>query len=85
MVYTKEKLHLKNGVKIVYMPSDVPENLDITGFEKHHGRVITCTRIHLMSGIIYPRSSVNIVHRAIVQLSNCSYFLPFFGVKISLT
>ena len=26
---------------------------------------------------------INTVHRAVIQLSNCSYFLPFFGVKIS--
>ena len=51
MVYTNEKLHLKNGVKMVYMPSDVPENLDFTGFKKHLGRVITYTRIPLTSEI----------------------------------
>lgn len=36
---------------MVYMPSDVPENLDFTGFEKHLGRVITYIKTHLMSGI----------------------------------
>ena len=51
MVYTNEKLHLKNGVKMVYMPSDVPENLDFTGLKKHLGRVITYIRTPLMSGI----------------------------------
>lgn len=51
MVYTNEKLQYKNGVKMVYMPSDVPESLDITGLEKHLGRVTTYIRTHLMSGI----------------------------------
>ncbi len=56
MVYTYEKLQYKNGVKMVYMPSDVPENLDFTGLEKYLGRVITYTRILLMSGIRYQRN-----------------------------
>ena len=57
MVYTNEKLQYKNGVKMVYMPSDVPESLDITGLEKHLGRVITYTRIPLMSGIRLAKNS----------------------------
>ncbi len=56
MVYTNEKLQYKNGVKMVYMPSDVPENLDITGLEEYLGRVTTYTRTHLMSGIRYQRN-----------------------------
>ena len=36
------------NTKMVYMPSDVPENLDITGLEKHLGRVITCIKTNLM-------------------------------------
>lgn len=39
------------NTKMVYMPSDVPENLDITGFEKHLGRATTYIRTHLMNGI----------------------------------
>ena len=56
MAYTNEKLQYKNGVKMVYMSSDVPENLDFTGLKKYLGRVITCTRIHLMSGTRFPIS-----------------------------
>ena len=51
MVYTNEKLQYKNGVKMVYMSSDVPENLDFTGLKKYLGRVITYIRTRLMSGI----------------------------------
>ena len=51
MVYTNEKLQYKNGVKMVYMTSDVLENLDFTGLEKYLGRVTTYTRTLLMSGI----------------------------------
>ena len=56
MVYINEKLQYKNGVKMVYMISDAPENLDITGLEKHLGRVTTYTRILLMSGIRFRKN-----------------------------
>ena len=62
-MYTNEKLQYKNGVKMVYMSSDVPENLDITGFEKHLGRVITYTRTHLMSGIRLAKNKMRLCRR----------------------
>ena len=56
MAYTNEKLQYKNGVKMVYMSSDVPENLDFTGLKKHLGRVTMYIRTRLMSGIRFQRN-----------------------------
>ena len=51
-----QKLYYKNGVKMVSEQNEKAENVELSRLIKILGVLITCTRIHLMSGIRFQRN-----------------------------